>query len=143
MVEPGTGDVKALAQSRPMGRDKTKGETYLNYVVPQKYGDSNGFQAGSTFKVFVLATALRQGIPTRHHDQRAGAGVHPDERVPDLRRAATPAPRSGTRQNSDGSGGTFDLYTGTQQSVNTFFAQPRAATGLCEPYDWPRTWAST
>ncbi len=34
MVEPGTGNVKALAQSRPMGRDKPKGETYLNYVVP-------------------------------------------------------------------------------------------------------------
>ena len=30
---------------------------------PQKYGDSNGFQAGSTFKAFVLAAAISQGIP--------------------------------------------------------------------------------
>ena len=65
MVEPGTGDVKAIAQSRPMGRDKPKGETYLNYVVPTKYGDSAGFQAGSTFKAFVLATALAKGIDPR------------------------------------------------------------------------------
>ena len=63
MVEPGTGHVKALAQSRPMGKDKADGQTYLNYVVPRKYGDANGFQAGSTFKVFVLAAAINQGIP--------------------------------------------------------------------------------
>ena len=63
MVEPRTGDVKALAQSRPMGRDSRPGETYLNYVVPQEYGDSAGFQAGSTFKAFVLAAAIKQGIP--------------------------------------------------------------------------------
>ena len=63
MVEPGTGYVKALAQSRPMGKDKAKGETYLNYVVPAKYGDANGFQAGSTFKAFVLAAAINQDIP--------------------------------------------------------------------------------
>ena len=35
--------------------------------------------------------------------------------------------RSGTRRTSTARGGTFDLYTGTQQSVNTFFAEPRAA----------------
>src|SRR3954453_7173263 len=63
MIEPGTGDVKALAQSRPMGRDAASGQTFLNYTVPQKYGDSAGFQPGSTFKVFVLATAIQQGIP--------------------------------------------------------------------------------
>src|SRR4051812_659966 len=34
MIEPGTGAVKALAQSRPMGRSEAAGETYLNYTVP-------------------------------------------------------------------------------------------------------------
>ena len=34
MIEPGTGDVKAIAQSRPMGRDARQGQTFLNYVVP-------------------------------------------------------------------------------------------------------------
>ncbi len=58
MVEPGTGAVRALAQSRPMGADKAAGQTYLNYTVPKKYGDSGGFQPGSTFKAFVLAAAV-------------------------------------------------------------------------------------
>ena len=61
MVQPGTGDVMAISQSRPMGRDKKKGQTFLNYVVDSKYGDSNGFQAGSTFKLFVLARRPRAG----------------------------------------------------------------------------------
>ena len=30
--------------------------------------------------------------------------------------------------------GTFDLYSGTQESVNTFYAQLEKQTGLCEPY---------
>ncbi len=30
--------------------------------------------------------------------------------------------------------GTFDLYSGTQKSVNTFYAQLEKQTGLCEPY---------
>ena len=63
MVEPGTGNVLALAQSRPMGNRKKQGETYLNFTVPKEYGDANGFQAGSTFKVFMLAAALGQGLP--------------------------------------------------------------------------------
>ncbi len=36
--------------------------------------------------------------------------------------------------NSTGSG-SFDLYTGTQQSVNTFFAQLEVQTGMCEPLE--------
>lgn len=61
LIEPGTGNVKGLAQSRPMG--KKKGETFLNYTVPTRYGDAAGFQPGSTFKAFVLASAINQDIP--------------------------------------------------------------------------------
>ncbi len=63
MVQPGTGEVKAVAQSRPMGTDKAKGETMLNFTVPTEYGGAAGFQPGSTFKAFVLSAAIKQGIP--------------------------------------------------------------------------------
>lgn len=34
LVEPGTGYVRALAQSRPMGDNVGKGQSFLNYTVP-------------------------------------------------------------------------------------------------------------
>ncbi len=131
MVEPGTGHVRALAQSRPMGKDKAEGQTYLNYVVPARYGDANGFQAGSTFKAFVLAAAINQNIPLS-----TSINAPPSLEIPDSAFETCNGPYAGTGSwrvsNSTGSG-TFNLYTGTQQSVNTFFAQLEAQTGMCEP----------
>ncbi|MBF4767815.1 transglycosylase domain-containing protein [Nocardioides agariphilus] len=133
MVEPRTGDVKALSQSRPMGNNRKKGETYLNYVVPKRYGDSAGFQAGSTFKAFVLAAAIEKGISL---DTKINA-------PPKISIPMSEYPTCGGHnfystdvwepENSTKSG-TFNLYTGTQQSVNTFYAQLEKQTGLCEPY---------
>ncbi|MFL6061620.1 MAG: penicillin-binding protein [Marmoricola sp.] len=132
MVEPGTGNVRAISQSRPMGRAKKKGETFLNYVVNSQYGDSNGFQAGSTFKLFVLASALEEGLPpstsfnsphTLHIPQNefnTCNGPYPNT-----------APWNVSNSTDDGR---MNMYTGTQLSVNTFFAQLEKKVGLCKPY---------
>ena len=138
MVEPGTGNVRALAQSRPMGAKQKAGQTYLNYVVPQRYGDSAGFQAGSTFKAFVLATALRGARPA---DLLLTV---PAQASIDMNKYQTCANGGGEEPyassevwdptNFDGAGGTYNLYTGTQHSVNTFFAQLELVTGICKPY---------
>ncbi|MGH3509259.1 MAG: penicillin-binding protein [Nocardioidaceae bacterium] len=130
-VVPGTGDVRALSQSRPMGAKTKKGQTYLNYVVPRQYGDANGFQAGSTFKIFVLATAIRMGIPLTTRINAPQTISIPNDKY----RVCNGYLRSNdtwTVNNSTGHG-TFDLYTGTQLSVNTFFAQLEERTGLCDP----------
>ena len=131
MVEPGTGEVRALAQSRPMGADKAKGRTYLNYIVPREYGDSGGFAAGSTFKSFVLAAAIKQGIPLSTR-----ISSPPEVFLPNNTFETCEGPLASTDtwspENSTGSG-TYDLYTGTRQSVNTFFAQLEQKTGLCDP----------
>ena len=133
MVQPGTGDVKALSQSRPMGADAKAGQTYLNYVVPHQYGDSNGFQPGSTFKAFVLAAAIQQGIPLSQ-TIASPMQVHipmSQYRVCGGKQFAstdTWSPHSSTIS------GVMNAYTGTQESVNTFFAKLELQTGLCEPY---------
>ena len=44
---------------------RRSGETFLNYMVPQEYGDANGFQAGSTFKVVRAGRRDRAGHPAR------------------------------------------------------------------------------
>ena len=121
MVKPGTGEVMAISQSRPMGRDRKKGETFLNYVVDSKYGDSQGFQAGSTFKVFVLAAALEQGLSTSTRFRAPERISIPQN---DFATCNGPYPvyAPWSLGNSTGSG-TFDMITGTRQSVNTYYAQ--------------------
>ena len=129
MVEPGTGEVKALAQSRPMGNNADKGQTYLNYVVPKEYGDSNGFQGGSTFKIFTLASALAQGLPLS-----TGFISPPSYYVPAGTTTDCAGNPTGSWQVSNSTdSGYMNMYTGTQNSVNTFFAQLETKTGVCPP----------
>mgnify|MGYP003333622454 CR=1 FL=1 len=133
MIEPGTGDVKALAQSRPMGSDAAQGQTFLNFTVPKKYGDASGFQPGSTFKAFVLASAINQGIPltTQINSPDTITVNQGDFKVCDGQ--YYPSTQPYPVHNSTGYG-TFDLYSGTRESVNTFYVQLEERTGLCEPY---------
>ncbi|GAA4702421.1 transglycosylase domain-containing protein [Nocardioides conyzicola] len=137
MVEPRTGDVKAIAQSRPMGRSEKNGQTFLNYSVPTKYGDSAGFQAGSTFKPFVLAAALEKGIPL------STTFNAPQSMVIDTSEFAN-CPGAGNYVgdwdvSSSTSSGTMDVYRGTRESVNTFYAMLERATGVCKPYSIARS----
>lgn len=134
MVQPGTGLVKAVAQSRPMGADKLAGETYLNYTVPQEIGNSAGFQGGSTFKPFVLATAVNQGIAlSTTFDARAKMEFAFDSfancpGAPSFGAGTFPIANSTTS-------GVMDVYKGTQDSVNTFYMQLEQKTGVCAPYE--------
>ena len=133
MVEPGTGDLKALSQSRPMGKNKKAGQTYLNFVVPKEYGDAEGFQAGSTFKPFVLAAAINQGIPLSTYIEAPEERIFQKEDFADC----DDQPYSYGEwpvENSTGSG-SYNLYDGTQKSVNTFYAELESRTGICEPFE--------
>src|SRR3954452_15891067 len=133
MIEPGTGDVKGLAQSRPMGREAAAGQTFLNYTVPQKYGDSAGFQPGSTFKVFVLAAAIAQGIPLTEKISAPSTVNIPMSQYRVCGGQNFTSTDTWSVHTSTISG-TMDLYEGTQESVNPFFAKLELQTGLCAPY---------
>ena len=138
LVEPGTGEVRALAQSRPMGPDADRGETFLNYVVPQEYGGSHGFQAGSTFKVFVLAAAIEQGIPLSR-TYRTPDEMSFDEA--DFENCPGSPAFSGTftvGNHAVPSTGDENLYSGTRRSINTFYLQLERDTGVCAPYTLAR-----
>lgn len=129
VVQPGTGKVRALAVSTPYGNNPKKGQNSIDYAVDQRYGGSAGFHAGSTFKLFVLAAALKQGIPlsTKIH---APAEVTINGLTTCAGLPVAPWP---VHNASDSESGTFNLESGTWYSVNTFFAQLEQRTGLCEP----------
>lgn len=132
MVEPSTGYVRAIAQSRPMGRNEQAGETFLNYAVPTKYGDSAGFQAGSTFKPFVLAAAVEQGIPLQTTFNAPQSMTIDTAEFANCKGAGNFV--GPWNVSSSTTYGTMDLYRGTRESVNTFYAMLERATGVCEPF---------
>ncbi len=133
LVEPGTGEVRAISQSRPFGPKKRKGETFLNYVVQSQYGDSNGFQAGSTFKAFTLAAAIEKGVPlneTIYSPDAMTLNYDDYDNCP-----GAPGYGYGTfPMTNSTTGGYHNLYTGTRNSVNTFYLQLEQETGVCAPY---------
>jgi penicillin-binding protein 1A len=98
-VEPPTGFVRALVG----GRDFEPGVNEYNTAIRDP-----GRQPGSSFKPFVLAAALEEGIqPTRRYSG-----------------ATFVAPNGDTIHNVEGEGsGTFDLRSATVHSVNAVFAR--------------------
>jgi membrane peptidoglycan carboxypeptidase len=130
MVEPGTGKVKAIAHSRKYG--KGDGKTYINYAVDANRGGGLGFQPGSTMKVFVVAAAIKQGLPLTtsfYAPARINVSFQRFETCDGSVSAGSYTPK-----NYDSGGGTYNIRTGTAKSVNTFFIQLEKQTGLCDPY---------
>jgi membrane peptidoglycan carboxypeptidase len=131
MVEPGTGYIRAIANSREYGPEGP-GKSQVNYAVDKDMGESNGIQPGSSFKPFVLAAAIRQGISlntTLNAPQTLDAGRLRFENC-EGRNTSEPDYRP---KNSTGSG-TFTLRQATEKSVNTYFVQLLSMTGICEPW---------
>ncbi|GAB2959909.1 transglycosylase domain-containing protein [Nonomuraea fastidiosa] len=132
LVQPGTGQIKAMAASRKYGNNKRKKEMSYNVVADAQHGGGTGFQAGSTFKTFTLVTALKQGWKIND-----GFTVGSGYRAPyyssfkNCKKENIGDPTH-TVTNDEGGGGFKTLATGTWQSVNTFFVMLEQKVGLCE-----------
>lgn len=126
-VAPGSGDVKAMAVNRWFSEQDKPGHTKVNLAI----GGSSGMQAGSTFKPFVLTAALQQGLPlslSMYAPNEYCSDVFPDH-GPD---GPIPWCPSNAGDSTRG-GGTFDLRTGTWNSVNTYYVQLEERTGVDKP----------
>lgn len=62
-IRPGTGEIVAMTQNRTYNpaTNPEPGETAVNFNTDFRYGGSNGFPPGSTYKPMVLAAWLEQG----------------------------------------------------------------------------------
>ncbi len=124
IVEPGTGKVKAMAVNRRYSEEPLPGHSKVNLAL----GGSSGFQAGSTFKAFVLAEAIKQGIPlglTLYAPQKYTSKLCKDY-DPKTGKVGPYSPQNA----GDSESGRFDLRTATHDSVNTYFIQLLERTGV-------------
>jgi membrane peptidoglycan carboxypeptidase len=126
IVEPGTGKVLAMVQNTTYTTAKgnpSRGVTGLNWNVDRDYGGENGFQIGSTAKMYAIVTALESGIPV--------SGTIPAKFATPKRPAfyslkeqgACPAQQDWPVRNDDAIGGKpLPFVTAVAKSVNTAFA---------------------
>ena len=128
MLEPKTGQIVAMAQSRPkMG--KKKGQTFYNYAVSHAMGGAEGYQGGSTFKAFVAAAALENEMGAYGvFDARARMSFGGET----FKSCDGPFTQRKWDVVNASPSGRMNMFRGVTSSVNTYFAQLIQAVGVCE-----------
>jgi membrane peptidoglycan carboxypeptidase len=133
VVQPGTGQIRAIAENRPYGTGS--GQTEIDYAVNTAYGGSAGVQTGSSSKLFTLITALEQGYPFGFQLSVPGSttinGYTNCQGGPAGNYQGIPGAYNVTNAEGPQSASTQSLYTGTTQSINVFYAQLERRVGLC------------
>ncbi|MEV6207479.1 transglycosylase domain-containing protein [Kitasatospora sp. NPDC051914] len=128
MIKPGTGEILAMAQTRPYGLDSKQNQTVLNLNVDAAMGGGNGFAPGSTFKPVLAAAALEAGIPL---DQQYPSPYKMD--YPRMTTCDGTWNEKGVPVENESSGeiGPYSLRDAMAKSVNTYFVQMEEEVGLC------------
>ncbi len=139
MVEPGTGEIKAMAQSARMGSGS--GQTYINLSADKAHAGTNGFQAGSSFKIFVGLAALEQGInpnqvinaPATLNDVGTQVAVCAGGQTHITWPPNEPESSKYAPSNDDHADHPTAMPNAYAQSINTYFLKLEEQTGLCKP----------
>ncbi|MGA5217873.1 transglycosylase domain-containing protein [Streptomyces cinereoruber] len=138
-VQPGTGKILSMSQSRPYGLDPKKHETTLNLGVANRMGGSTyGFQVGSTFKPITAAAALEKGI--------SPAQTYTTPWKIELEKSSfrtckgTPSgyDKWPLQNELEEEAGTWDMTSALGKSINTYFALLEQQAGLCETVQMAR-----
>ncbi|MEV3966485.1 penicillin-binding transpeptidase domain-containing protein, partial [Nocardia sp. NPDC050193] len=130
LVEPGTGKILGMGQSKPYGYGKN--ETEYNYSVSSSMGGSNyGFPTGSTFKPFVAAAALEEGRPVNQQYSSPYQMEYPSPVQTCDNKPWVNTNGEKLENESESEKGPYQLKKAMELSVNTYFVQMISDIGLC------------
>ena len=129
MVQPGTGQIIAMAQNRNWGTSG-QGNTTYNYNVDAPMGGTIGMQAGSTFKIFTLAAAIEQGIDPNEYITATSPMTFLN-----FTNCETGAQYPPITVRNSTTSGTLNMAQATAYSTNTYFMAIEERTGVCRPAD--------
>jgi membrane peptidoglycan carboxypeptidase len=126
IVEPGTGRILGMGQSRPYGFGEN--ETQINLSVDDDMGGGAGYQPGSTFKPVIAAAALERGM-----------SVYKKYPSPYKMRYPSPVNTCGGQWSGNApvenenkrEVGPYEMKEATAKSVNTYFVSLIGETGIC------------
>jgi membrane peptidoglycan carboxypeptidase len=133
IVEPGTGKILAMGQSRPYGFGKH--ETQINLSVNKDMGGGAGYQPGSTFKPIVAAAAIEGGKSATQQYSSPYEMEYP---------SPIPACAGKNWVNTEGADlsnenssehGPYGMEEATAKSVNTYYVQLISDIGICPVTD--------
>ncbi|MFD5776824.1 transglycosylase domain-containing protein [Streptomyces fungicidicus] len=130
LVEPGTGKIVAMGQSKPYGSNAKEHETEINYSVDYAMGTSAGFPTGSTFKPFVAAAALEEGRPATQEYPSPYELTVPSP-IQTCGKPYTNEDGAKIPNENESEKGPYQLKKAMALSVNTYFIEMVADIGLC------------
>ncbi|NGO70058.1 transglycosylase domain-containing protein [Streptomyces boncukensis] len=134
IVEPGTGRILGMGQSRPYGFGKN--QTQINLSVDRDMGGGAGYQPGSTFKPVIAAAALDRGTSPYKKYRSPYRMQYPSPVTTCKGRWKGKAPVENENRTEKGP---YRMKEATAKSVNTYFVELISDTGICPVTDMAKS----
>ncbi|MGV4985306.1 transglycosylase domain-containing protein [Streptomyces sp. NRAIS4] len=131
IVEPGTGKILAMGQSRPYGFGGN--ETQINLSVNSDMGGGAGYQPGSTFKPIVAAAAIEGGKPPTQEYSSPYKMTYPSPVQACDGKVWRNDPHNLAKLTNENPSehGPYGMKEATAKSVNTYYVQLISDIGIC------------